>query len=151
MFVCKTCKDIIDVLEFLKEAVEKGDIRIAKVSDRFSSPTSAGWSDIAVYFFMDMDNHPECEGLVMELQVVHHQLYVVRKDLRAHQSYEKDRFCSELAALLKKHLRGQLMEDFHSAAFEQTMMRLPYSQYEKSLSAKIEELTEADLKTLQAD
>eukprot|EP00746_Dinoflagellata_sp_MGD_P065188 gnl/MRDRNA2_/MRDRNA2_27168_c0_seq1.p1 gnl/MRDRNA2_/MRDRNA2_27168_c0~~gnl/MRDRNA2_/MRDRNA2_27168_c0_seq1.p1 ORF type:complete len:1601 (-),score=340.16 gnl/MRDRNA2_/MRDRNA2_27168_c0_seq1:335-4735(-) len=99
MFLCKSCKGIIKVLEFLIDKADKGAIQITAVNDRFSKPTSGGWSDIVVYFYM---NDEDCKGLVVEVQLVHIQLYIVREDFGAHEAYEKDRFPAEFGLYCRK-------------------------------------------------
>jgi hypothetical protein len=69
-------------------------ICITRSKSRFGQPTSGGWADIMINFYFK-DNE---EGLahICEIQLVHAQLYSVRKNMGAHKSYNDFRAALEL-------------------------------------------------------
>ena len=74
--------------------VEK--ICIVRAKSRFARPTSGGWGDIMVnFYFADDPNAHICE-----LQLVHGQLYNVRKKMGAHETYKDFRAAAELCETL---------------------------------------------------
>ena len=62
------------------------------MNDRFTE-TKAGWADISLYIQFDV---PEYRHAVAEVQIVHDSLMLVREEMGAHDSYEKERFAAEL-------------------------------------------------------
>merc|ERR1711934_1195506 len=73
--------------------LDRFQIRIIKVKDRFSTPTSGGWADAMVNFCFA---HGDDTHHVMELQLQHAQMLVVRKEGKAHDRYNSFRSAFEL-------------------------------------------------------
>ena len=106
---CPDFTEITYVLEMLKQLdVELGDparakaagidlekfqIFIIRISDRFTSPTSGGWADCMINFRFA---HGDDTQHVMELQLQHRQMLVVRKEGKAHNQYNSFRSAFEL-------------------------------------------------------
>merc|ERR1712010_295894 len=68
-------------------------IRIIHLKDRFTTPTSGGWADAMANFSFA---HGDDTHLVMELQIQHAQMLVVRKEGKAHEQYNSFRSAFEL-------------------------------------------------------
>ena len=58
-------------------------IRLLRIKDRFITPTSGGWADLLVNFVFVGDENKH----VIELQLQHKQLTLVRHEGEAHQAY----------------------------------------------------------------
>jgi hypothetical protein len=72
------------------------EICISRSKGRFGTPTSGGWADIMInFYFKDDDDQHICE-----LQLVHTQLYTVRKNMGAHATYSVFRAALELLEML---------------------------------------------------
>merc|ERR1711907_680247 len=97
---------ILDLLQLLdvdlgdaKKAKQSGwnlqrfQIRIIHIKNRFTTPTSGGWADTMVNFTFA---HGDDTRHVMELQLQHAQMLVVRKEGKAHAQYNKFRSAFEL-------------------------------------------------------
>jgi hypothetical protein len=68
-------------------------ICLVRCKGRFGRPTSGGWADIMINFHFEDDaewTH------VCEIQLVHAELYSVRKNMGAHKSYNEFRAALEL-------------------------------------------------------
>merc|ERR1711934_1076754 len=63
------------------------------VKDRFTTPTSGGWADCMLNFSFV---HGDTTHHVMELQIQHTQMLVVRKEGKAHDRYNSFRSAFEL-------------------------------------------------------
>jgi hypothetical protein len=100
---CPSFSVMINVLRLLcdldtelQTTGEKGgveeDISITRSKGRFGQPTSGGWADIMINFrFQDDGNMHVCE-----VQLVHAELYGVRKNMGAHETYNEFRAALEL-------------------------------------------------------
>merc|ERR1711920_194712 len=73
--------------------LDRFQIRIVNIKDRFSTPTSGGWADAMVNFSFA---HGDGTHHVMELQLQHAQMLVVRKEGKAHDRYNSFRSTFEL-------------------------------------------------------
>ena len=71
-------------------------ICITRTKDRFGHPTSGGWADIMVNFYFEDDG----DRHICEVQLVHSQLYTVRKNMGAHQTYSMFRAALEIMEML---------------------------------------------------
>jgi hypothetical protein len=71
-------------------------LHILDLKNRYASPTSAGWADCCVrlYFEQDPNRH------IVEIQLVHEDLFRCRARLGAHTAYSKSRAASELLEVL---------------------------------------------------
>jgi hypothetical protein len=84
----------------LKEANDRGwnakaagieeKLDIVRIKNRFKEPTSGGWSDTLINFRFSGTAH------ICEIQFVHSQMMLVRKQMGAHFQYEQFRSASEL-------------------------------------------------------
>jgi hypothetical protein len=87
-----------DVDTELKITGETGGIEekicITRSKGRFGQPTSGGWADIMINFYFQDDE--ERWAHICEIQLVHAQLYGVRKNMGAHSSYNDFRAALEL-------------------------------------------------------
>ena len=87
-----------DVDSKLKITGETGGIEeeicITRCKNRYGQPTSGGWADIMINFhFKDDDGGWQH---ICEIQIVHAQLYSVRKNMGAHKTYNDFRAALEL-------------------------------------------------------
>merc|ERR1712032_1198375 len=73
--------------------LEKFQIRVVNIKNRFDTPTSGGWADAMVNFVFA---HGDDTHHVMELQLQHAQMLVVRKEGKAHDRYNSFRSAFEL-------------------------------------------------------
>merc|ERR1711920_297913 len=73
--------------------LDRFQIRIVNIKDRFSTPTSGGWADAMVNFCFV---HGDDSQHVMELQLQHAQMLVVRKEGKAHDRYNSFRSTFEI-------------------------------------------------------
>ena len=112
---CPNFTEITFVLELLLQLdVELGDPEKAKaagidldkfqivlicVKDRFTTPTSGGWADCLINFRFA---HGDDTRHVMELQLQHEQMLVVRKEGKAHRQYNSFRSACELLETVGK-------------------------------------------------
>jgi len=106
---CPDFTEITFVLELLLQLdVELGDpekaqaaginlrkfqIVVIHIKDRFTNPTGGGWADCMINFRFA---HDDDTRHVMELQLQHEQMLVVRKEGNAHHQYNKFRSACEL-------------------------------------------------------
>ena len=106
---CPDFTDITYVLEILKQLdVDMGDpekakaagidldkfqIFLIRINDRFTTPTSGGWADCMINFRFA---HGDDTQHVIELQLQHRQMLVVRKEGKAHNQYNSFRSAFEL-------------------------------------------------------
>merc|ERR1712048_513486 len=73
--------------------LDKFQIVLISIKDRFTTPTSGGWADCLVNFRFA---HGDDTHHVMELQLQHKQMLVVRKAGKAHNQYNSFRSAFEL-------------------------------------------------------
>ena len=70
------------------------EICITRSKGRFGQPTSGGWADIMINFYFKDDEEEWAH--ICEIQLVHAQLYNVRKNMGAHKNYNEFRAALEL-------------------------------------------------------
>ena len=125
---CPDFTEITYVLELLQQLdVEMGDAQKAKaagidlekfqvyvvhIKNRFTNPTSGGWADCMVNFRFA---HGDDTHHVMELQLQHEQMLVVRKEGKAHKQYNSFRSAFELLETV-----GEAPDDRFEEAEEDT-------------------------------
>lgn len=80
-------------LERLQNDHREGRITVLRAKERFSSPTSAGWSDILVNLCLPQVDFP------CEIQMVHSKMMLIRHDMGAHGEYAKFRTAKEVLDL----------------------------------------------------
>eukprot|EP00927_Polykrikos_kofoidii_P047026 TRINITY_DN41117_c0_g3_i1.p1 TRINITY_DN41117_c0_g3~~TRINITY_DN41117_c0_g3_i1.p1 ORF type:complete len:1149 (-),score=174.11 TRINITY_DN41117_c0_g3_i1:40-3048(-) len=86
------------LLDALRIMTADTRICIVRIKNRFSEPTDMGWADCQVMlFFREGDG----SGHICEIQLVHHQLMIVRKNMGAHKTYANVRSAAELLELHK--------------------------------------------------
>ena len=69
---------------------------IVRIKNRFNEPTSGGWADAMVNFRFAAGPGGGRESHVCEIQFVHAQMMLVRKQMGAHYQYEQFRSAREL-------------------------------------------------------
>jgi len=69
---------------------------IVRIKNRFNEPTSGGWADAMVNFRFAAGPEGSMESHVCEIQFVHAQMMLVRKQMGAHYQYEQFRSAREL-------------------------------------------------------
>jgi hypothetical protein len=93
-------------------------ICITRAKDRFGKPTSGGWADIMLNFHFEND-----EGVhVCEVQLVHSQMFTMRKNMGAHKTYSVFRAALELLEML-----GLNPEDGGSEDMAKLLRSLPWT------------------------
>ena len=90
MFTCKTMDEVADVL---RRILACSDIEIVRFKDRFAHP-SAGWRDAMINYRVKGSRH------ICEVQIIHEQLMVCRKQLGGHESYAQERNAREILEYL---------------------------------------------------
>lgn len=92
MIAVKSMDGVNAVLEMLLELEKENVIKIVRLKDRFTAPSSGGWRDLMVNLTIvgDATNH------ICELQVVHDNMMVARKGLPGHAVYNRARNAVEL-------------------------------------------------------
>lgn len=74
---------------------ETGKIRVLRIKERFTEPTSGGWSDILITMcFLNVSE--DLIGFPVEIQFVHTQMMLVRQEMGAHKSYSNFRTSKEI-------------------------------------------------------
>ena len=73
--------------------LDKFQIFLIRIKDRFTTPTSGGYADCMINFRFA---HGDDTRHVMELQLQHEQMLVVRKEGKAHHQYNSFRSAFEL-------------------------------------------------------
>lgn len=97
MIVVQSMAGVDAVLEMLLELEADGVIVIVRLKDRFfASPSSGGWRDLMVNFFLAEDKAQH----ICELQIVHDKMLTAREGLSGHAIY--DRVRTAIALLNKK-------------------------------------------------
>jgi hypothetical protein len=71
-------------------------ICITRAKDRFGHPTSGGWADFMVNFYFEDDEGQH----ICEVQLVHSQMYLLRKKMGAHKTYGQFRGAKEILEML---------------------------------------------------
>ena len=90
MFTCKTMDEVADVL---RRILACSDIEIVRFKDRFAHP-AAGWRDAMINYRVKGSDH------ICEVQIIHEQLLVCRKQLGGHESYAQERNAREILEYL---------------------------------------------------
>jgi hypothetical protein len=88
-------------------------IKLVRCKDRFSEPTSGGWADIMINF--SFVGGEDGKMHVCEIQMVHEQLVLVRKQWGAHKSYSLFRAALELLEATENDELIQKIEDEEAA------------------------------------
>jgi hypothetical protein len=97
MILLNYMEQFVCVLDQIQKDHADNIIKIRRVKERFSHPTSGGWSDILINLqFPGEPGQPNPNPLVWEIQLVHVHLLVVRKNLGGHESYSKYRAAREI-------------------------------------------------------
>jgi hypothetical protein len=78
-------------------------IRLLRIKCRFTSPTPGGWADLLINFHFANDPHKH----VVEVQLQHAMMLVVRKEGQAHEAYSNFRSAFEILDTLGREPKGQ--------------------------------------------
>ena len=124
----------------------KFQICLIHIKDRFTAPTSGGWSDCLVNFKFAYDNDTQ---VVMELQLQHEQMLVVRKEGKAHDYYNSFRSAFEILTTLNKAPDNSFNETTEDLPkIEQLRLKVDKMQKENEiLSSKVNQF-ESQIKSL---
>ena len=102
--------------------LDKFQIYIINVKNRFTTPTSGGWADCMVNFRFA---HGDETLHVMELQLQHEQMLVVRKEGKAHKQYNSFRSAFELLETVGHAPDDQFEETLEDQSlWEQVQMQM---------------------------
>ena len=98
-----TALELLEALdiEFGDIAMARGleqRIRLLRIKDRFTTPTSGGWADVLVNFVFEDDKTEH----VVELQLQHESMRLVRKEGGGHDDYNEFRSAYELLEAVGK-------------------------------------------------
>merc|ERR1711934_770260 len=111
-------------------------IRIIHLKDRFTTPTSGGWADAMVNFSFA---HGDDTHLVMELQIQHAQMLVVRKEGKAHAQYNSFRSAFELLEAVERQphdVFNDLQEDIPMVQkLQQQMASMQQQQHKQQIDS----------------
>ena len=113
--------------------LEKFQIFLIRVNDRFTRPTSGGWADCMINFRFARNDDTQH---VMELQLQHQQMLVVRKEGKAHNQYNSFRSAFELLETVGNTPEDTFVEmDEDQSPLELLQMQMKHMQ---SQIAKLE-------------
>ncbi|CAE8599217.1 unnamed protein product [Polarella glacialis] len=95
--VCSSMQQICAALQALQTEFAS-EVRIIQVNDRFETPTSSGWSDVAIYFEPTKlrSSSPTSSHWIAELLLVHESFDIIGSRLGGHLSYSEKRLFSEI-------------------------------------------------------
>eukprot|EP00931_Biecheleriopsis_adriatica_P054410 TRINITY_DN32008_c0_g1_i1.p1 TRINITY_DN32008_c0_g1~~TRINITY_DN32008_c0_g1_i1.p1 ORF type:complete len:371 (+),score=85.25 TRINITY_DN32008_c0_g1_i1:78-1115(+) len=79
---------------------EATDVRVVRIKNRFAEPPQSGWADCQLMLTFQEDERQH----ICEIQLVHPQLFVVRKTMGAHKEYVKLRSAEELMNIYEEEL-----------------------------------------------
>jgi hypothetical protein len=120
-------------------------ICITRAKDRFGKPTSGGWADIMLNFHFEDD-----EGVhICEVQLVHSQMFTMRKNMGAHKTYSVFRAALELLEML-----GLDPEDGGSEDMAKLLRSLPWTgtdQDDHVQNASVGDDVKDEVRALQAE
>ena len=94
-------------------------IRLLRIKDRFTAPTSGGWADVLVNFVFVDDESTH----VVELQLQHESMLLVRKEGGGHEDYNEFRSAYELLEAVGKEPKDMFEDAEQNAAAEPTQAR----------------------------
>jgi len=86
-------------VDLIMEDNRCGRVEVVRVKERFSEPTSGGWSDILINLRFPSSCKELCK-LPFELQLCHAQMLVIRKEMGGHHGYAKYRSAKEILEFL---------------------------------------------------
>jgi hypothetical protein len=141
--------DLDDTLQTTGETGDLPDrIVITRSKGRFRCPTSGGWADIMVnfYFADDPSQH------ICELQLVHTQLFTVRKNMGAHETYAVFRAALELCEVIGANPEeGTPPGELEELVWKGTdALQMPQGAHMAGLEKRVEEL-EARVELVQSE
>jgi hypothetical protein len=87
------------------------EITVVRIKNRFSKPTSAGWADLMINFCFKSDPNKH----ICELQAIHIDMFLVRKEMGAHHEYSKFRWAMEILLANGHSKLVQQIDDGHGA------------------------------------
>ena len=79
LVVCPTYPEMAAVLGALIAQHKSGDLRVCRIKDRWTHPSSGGWRDLMLNVVVN--------GVVFEVQIVLQAMLTARKGLDAHKAY----------------------------------------------------------------
>jgi hypothetical protein len=131
---------------------QTGDIEekicITRAKNRFGNPTSGGWADFMVNFYFEDDGNQH----ICELQLVHSQMFGMRKNMGAHKTYAQFRGAKEILEMLG--LNPEEGADPKTVGLLKDLVWTGQSEQRKAspheLTADVEAL-QAEVETLKAD
>jgi len=133
-----TALDLLEALdsEFGDRAQARGltqRIRLLRIKDRFATPTSGGWADVLINFVFEDDAAKH----VVELQLQHKSLLLVRKEGGGHKDYNEFRSAFELLEAVGK-APTDAFEDATGAGFDAVINQESLNQELRSLRELLE-------------
>ncbi|KAH8068952.1 hypothetical protein JL720_12161 [Aureococcus anophagefferens] len=137
------CCDVTDA--DTPDVVMDQRIEIVRVKNRFIEPTSGGWADAMINFrFVSSDKrwtHGAGDvGHICELQLIHNDMLMVRKDWGAHESYSIFRTSIQLLEAAGKEYFKLVTEIDALTASELEKKRHLVSKKEEDVDAALEPL-----------
>jgi len=123
-----------DTMEGMASGVEQllkdhrcGRVHVLRVKERFSEPTSGGWSDILVNLRFPPEQ-ATLSQLPFELQLAHTQMMVIRKEMGGHHGYAKYRSAKEILEVVSS---GTDIENFMGVAMSHKAMTIQDSMSDR--------------------
>lgn len=93
-------------LRVLHQHHKEGLIQVLRVKDRFSEPTEGGWADMLINLRFPSEYFGDAL-LPCEIQMVHSQMMLIRRNMGAHKKYAKFRCATEVLALHEAQSRDK--------------------------------------------
>mmetsp|Transcript_25228 Transcript_25228/g.81538 ORF Transcript_25228/g.81538 Transcript_25228/m.81538 type:complete len:1013 (-) Transcript_25228:473-3511(-) len=100
MVLYDNMEDLARGVELICSHHSEGHVRVLRVKERFSEPTSGGWSDVLVNLCFPKATLPRLAAIPFELQLAHKQLMVIRSEMGGHHGYAKYRAAKEILEFL---------------------------------------------------
>ncbi|KAJ8610876.1 hypothetical protein CTAYLR_009145 [Chrysophaeum taylorii] len=127
------------VLRLLRESTD--EIAVVRIKERFAtSPSPGGWRDCLVNFYLKDDDARH----VCEVQIVHREMTVARKDLSGHAIYNVVRNAHELLERIGVGVREGRPERIARLRAAEEASKLYTAEYFRRIGASLEELVRAD-------
>ena len=89
---------IAGLADIAEHILKSDEVTVCRVKDRFSEPSSSGWTDLMLNFYFNDDN----EVHVCEVQLVHYKMLSQRTTQEGHGAYNTFRSASELLLFRKR-------------------------------------------------
>ena len=92
------------IAEIADYILDSNEVTVCRVKDRFTKPSSAGWADLMLNFYLNDDPARH----VCEVQIIHFKMLSQRTTQEGHGAYNVFRSASELLIKTKRKQKNSL-------------------------------------------